>query len=61
MAKIIGFEKTMVSEGIKMYADAIKQDIKKATEQGKVHMFSEEYIDMLVSEIESKLKLNTRK
>jgi hypothetical protein len=58
MAKLIGFENVMVSEGIKMYANAIKQNIKEATEQGKIHMFSEEYVDMLVNEIEVKLKLN---
>ena len=58
MAKIIGFEKIMVSEGIKIFENAFKEEIKTTTEQGKRHMFTEEYIDMLVSEIESKLKLN---
>jgi hypothetical protein len=61
MAKLIGFEKTMVSEGIKMYADALKQDVKIAEVKGKVHIFSEEYVDMIVNDIESKLKLNTQK
>ena len=61
MAKLSGFEKFIIREGVKMYTDTLKQDIKKATEQGKVHLMSEEYVDMLVSEIESKLKLNTKK
>ena len=58
MAKLIGFEKIMISEGIKMFANAFKEEIKTTTEQGKIHMFTEEYIDMMVSEIKSKLKLN---
>ena len=58
MAKLSGFEKFVISEGVKRYTDTLKQEIKEATEQDKIHMFSEEYVDMLVSEIESKLKLN---
>jgi hypothetical protein len=58
MAKLSGFEKFVIREGVKMYTDSLKQDVKIAEVKGKVHMFSEEYVDMIVNDIESKLKLN---
>ena len=51
MKKLIGFETIIVSEGIEMFAEAIRQDIKKATSEGKMHIFSEEYIDSMIVEI----------
>jgi hypothetical protein len=58
MKKLIGFETIIVTEGIKMFSELIKEDIKKATSEGKVHMFSEEYIDLMTVDIKKKLKLN---
>ena len=58
MAKLSGFEKFVIREGVKMYTDSLKQDVKTAEVKGKVHLMSEEYVDMIVNDIESKLKLN---
>ena len=57
MAKLVGFETEIVRQGIKLYADLLKADISKATKQGKNHLFTEGYVDLLVKEIEYKLKL----
>lgn len=57
MNKLIGFETIIVSEGIEMFAESIRKDIKKATSEGKMHIFSEEYIDSMIVEIKKKLNL----
>jgi hypothetical protein len=57
MKKLRGFETIIVSEGIEMFAESIRKDIKKATSEGKMHIFSEEYIDSMIVEIKKKLNL----
>lgn len=61
MSKLNKAEQHILLEGLKMYSEAMKKDIKRVTEMGKNHILSESYVDMTSREIEEKLKTLTLK
>ena len=61
MEKLTGLELAILAEGLVLYSNSLKKEIKGASKKGKVHLFTDEYVDSTVSEIRRKLKTLTLK
>jgi hypothetical protein len=57
MEKLNEFEKALIKEGMKSVIQHFSEDIARAKAEGKNHLFGENYIPMVVSEIFNKLEI----
>lgn len=49
------FEKALIVEGLERVKQSFSEDIAQAKAEGKLHLFSENYIPMVMKEIFTKL------
>lgn len=59
LVKLNGFEKALIEEGMKSVIQHFAEDIARAKAEGKNHLFGEDYIPMVVSEIFTKLGIES--
>ena len=55
MKKINEFEKQLIANGLELVTAEVTAEIKEAESKGRNHLFSENYIPMVVSELKAKL------
>ena len=58
--KLNEFEKALIEEGLKSVQKSFSEDIAQAKSEGKNHLFGENYIPMVVSEIFTKLNIEPK-
>lgn len=58
--KLNEFEKALIEGGLKAMEQHFSEDIARAKSEGKNHLFSENYIPMVVSEIFTKLSIEPK-
>jgi len=57
MSKLNQFQKSVVRDALLMYGDALKGEIKQATENGKTPFMTEGFVDMQINELLETLKI----
>jgi hypothetical protein len=57
MSKLNQFQKSVVRDALLMYGDALKGEIKQATENGKTPFMTEGFVDMQIAELLETLKI----
>jgi len=57
MKRINGFEKQLIARGLELVTAEVAAEIKAAESKGKIHIFGENYIPMVVGELKSKLEI----
>jgi hypothetical protein len=57
MSKLNQFQKSVVRDALLMYGDALKGEIKQATENGKTPFMTEGFVDMQIAELLDTLKI----
>lgn len=60
MKKLISFEKQLISEGLIQMKSLFEADIQRLKDEGKVPLFSDNFIPSTIESINSKLGLFTR-
>jgi hypothetical protein len=57
MSKLNQFQKSVVRDALLMYGDALKGEIKQATDNGKTPFMTEGFVDMQIAELLETLKI----
>ena len=57
MSKLNQFQKGVLRDALQMYGDALKGEIKQATENGKTPFMTEGFVDMQIAELLDTLKI----
>jgi hypothetical protein len=57
MTKLNQFQKSVLRDALLMYGDALKGEIKQATENGKTPFMTEGFVDMQIAELLETLKI----
>ena len=57
MSKLNQFQKSVLRDALLMYGDALKNEIKTATENGKTPFMTEGFVDMQIEELLETLKI----
>jgi hypothetical protein len=57
MSKLNQFQKSVLRDALLMYGDALKGEIKQATENGKTPFMTEGFVDMQIAELLETLKI----
>jgi hypothetical protein len=57
MSKLNQFQKSVLRDALLMYGDALKGEIKQATENGKTPFMTEGFVDMQIAELLDTLKI----
>lgn len=55
MAKFDAVERYFIDEGLKMMEAGFRKEIQDAEAQGKMHLFSENYVDMMMKNLTEKM------
>ena len=61
MKKLNGYQAQIIETGLKLYAEAIKEEIQKVIDSGKNPLMTKGFIDMQVEETIEAVKLLTKK
>jgi hypothetical protein len=56
MAKFDAVERYMIDQGLEMMEAGFRKEIQDAEAQGKMHLFSENYVDMQMKNIRAKME-----
>jgi hypothetical protein len=57
MSKLNQFQKGVLRDALQMYGDALKGEIKQATDNGKTPFMTEGFVDMQIDELLDTLKI----
>ena len=61
MAKLNGFESYLVTTGLQLLAEQMKEDIRETEKQGKNPIMTQGYVDMVVADAIHKINSFTAK
>jgi len=59
MKNINEFEKQLISRGLELVIAEVTAEIKEVESKGKIHIFDESFVPMVVNELKEKLKIES--